>query len=285
MTEKENHFSWFERLKNLLMIEPRDKQQLLEVLQDARERDLLDRDALRMIQGVLRVQQMRVRDVMIPRGKMVVIEQNAKPIKALRNIITTAHSRFPVMTEKHDEVIGILLAKDILGYLHEKTNDQVAELNISKIMRPAIFIPESKRLDILLKEFRLNRNHMAIVVDEYGAVSGLITIEDVLEQIVGSIEDETDISEQKPDIKQITLNEYTVKALTPIKKFNEYFDIALQDMDCDTIGGYVMKICGHLPKRGESIEIQGLKLTVIMSNKRQVQLFRLIKSGNEESSK
>jgi len=268
------HRSWLERLSHALLREPRDRAQLIELLHDAKERELLDQDALAMIEGVLRVSEMKVRDVMIPRAQMVVVDHDATPQSALPLIIDSAHSRFPVIGESRDEITGILLAKDLLQYTlkEEQSTKQIKDL-----VRPALFIPESKRLDILLKEFRLNRNHMAIVVDEYGGVSGLITIEDVLEQIVGSIEDETDITEQEPNIKKINENEYIINALTAVEDFNHYFGTRINNEDFDTVGGYVMQQFGHLPKRGESVKIGALEMTVILASNRRVQLMRLTK--------
>lgn len=272
------HKSWLERLSHALLREPQDREQLKDLLRDAKERELLDQDALVMIEGVLKVSEMKVRDVMIPRAQMVIVEHDATPQQALPIIKESAHSRFPVIGESKDAVIGILLAKDLLQYTVE---EQQAKIQIKDLVRPAIFIPESKRLDVLLKEFRLNRNHMAIVVDEYGGVAGLITIEDVLEQIVGDIEDEYDSSDEESNIKQLNQNDYTVKALTHIHEFNEYFNTKLSDEDFDTIGGYVMQQFGHMPKRGESIMINSLQVTVILASKRRVQLLRLTKVPHE----
>ncbi|ATN86088.1 magnesium/cobalt efflux protein [Coxiella burnetii str. Schperling] len=272
------HRSWLERLSHALLWEPKDREQLIELLHDAKERNLLDQDALAMIEGVLRVSEKKVRDVMIPRAQMVVVDHDATPQSTLPIIIESAHSRFPIISESRDEVIGILLAKDLLQYT---VGEKQAKAQIKDLARPAIFIPESKRLDVLLNEFRLKRYHMAIVVDEYGSVSGLITIEDVLEQIVGSIQDETDIVEEKP-ITKLNPKEFTVKALTPIDVFNNYFGTKINDEDFDTIGGYVMQQIGHLPKRGESIVIDSMKITVMLATKRSIQLLRLTKKTENE---
>ncbi|WP_080744725.1 HlyC/CorC family transporter [Coxiella burnetii] len=272
------HRSWLERLSHALLWEPKDREQLIELLHDAKERNLLDQDALAMIEGVLRVSEKKVRDVMIPRAQMVVVDHDATPQSTLPIIIESAHSRFPIISESRDEVIGILLAKDLLQYT---VGEKQAKAQIKDLARPAIFIPESKRLDVLLNEFRLKRYHMAIVVDEYGSVSGLITIEDVLEQIVGSIQDETDIVEEKP-ITKLNPKEFTVNALTPIDVFNNYFGTKINDEDFDTIGGYVMQQIGHLPKRGESIVIDSMKITVMLATKRSIQLLRLTKKTENE---
>jgi len=273
------HQSWLERLTRALLREPRDREQLLKLLRDAKEHELLNQEALTMIEGVLRVSEMKVRDIMIPRAQMIIVEHDAAAQQALPIITDSAHSRFPVIGESRDDVIGILLAKDLL---QPSVAEKQEKVTIKDLVRPAVFIPESKRLDILLKEFRLNRNHMAIVVDEYGGVAGLVTIEDVLEQIVGDIEDEYDISDQEPDIKQINQNEYTIKALTPIEQFNEYFNTTISDADFDTIGGYVMQQFGHMPKRGESVMIGSFQITVVLASKRRLQLLRLTKILKEE---
>src|SRR3990167_5829228 len=212
--------SWLKRLGEALLREPQDRQQLFNLLYDAKKRELLDQDAFTMIEGVLRVSEMKVRDIMIPRAQMVVVAHDATIEQVLPIIIDSAHSRFPVIGESRDEIIGILLAKDLLQGMLEPTGTKT---QLKNLVRPALYVPESKRLDVLLKEFRSNRNHMAIIVDEYGSVAGLVTIEDVLEQIVGDIEDEHDVTNQEPDIKPIKPNEYNIKALTSIEEFNEYF--------------------------------------------------------------
>ncbi len=216
--------SWLERLGQVLTGEPRDREQLLELLRDAEQRSLLDADALAMIEGVLQVAEMQVRDIMVPRAQMVVVERDADPEALLPVVLDSAHSRFPVIGENRDEVVGILLAKDLLAYFSDEHRDS---FSVREVLRPAAFIPESKRLNVLLKEFRASRNHMAIVVDEYGGVAGLVTIEDVLEQIVGEIDDEHDI-EEDTWIMDHGDRKYTVKALTPIEDFNEYFRSDLQ---------------------------------------------------------
>ncbi|MBW5802393.1 CBS domain-containing protein [Coxiella endosymbiont of Ornithodoros amblus] len=272
------HRSWLERLSHALLWEPKDREQLIELLHDAKERNLLDQGALAMIEGVLRVSEKKVRGVMIPRAQMIVVDHDATPQSTLPIIIESAHSRFPIISENRDEVIGILLAKDLLQYMVE---EKQGKTQIKDLARPAIFIPESKRLDVLLNEFRLKRYHMAIVVDEYGSVSGLITIEDILEQIVGSIQDETDIVEEEP-ITKLNSKEFTVKALTPVDVFNNYFETKIDNEDFDTIGGYVMQQIGHLPKKGESIVIDSMKITVMLATKRSIQLLRLKKKPENE---
>lgn len=262
--------NWFERLSHLLLREPKDREQLVNLLRDAQNRHLLSSESLAMIEGVLQVSDMKVRDIMIPRAKMTVIDVNAKFKDILPVISETKHSRFPVIGENKDEVLGILLAKELLPFVehHEK-------INVQKIMRPAVFIPESKRLNILLREFRLNHNHMAIVVDEYGAVSGLVTIEDVLEQIVGEIEDESDIEDDETHIHQLSENRYTVKAWTPIDEFNTFFKTEYSDEEFDTIGGLVMHEFGHLPKRDEMVSIEPMKFKILHADNRRIRLLQV----------
>jgi magnesium and cobalt transporter len=269
--DQKNTRSWLERLSQALLREPQDREQLVNLLRDAEQRNLLDAQALSMIEGVLEISQIRIRDIMIPRAQMVVIEQDSTLEEFLPNVIESGHSRFPVINENRDEISGILLAKDLLRFssLIAKT-----QFNILDVLRPALFVPESKRLDKLLQDFRRTHNHMAIVVDEYGGVAGLVTIEDVLEQIVGDIEDEYDIDEET-FIKQLSPTQYTIKALTPIEDFNEYFKSNLSDAEFDTIGGLVMGEFGHLPKRSETITIDGFRFKVLNADSRRIHLLRL----------
>lgn len=264
MDETHSKPSWLERLGALLMREPEDRDQLIELLHSAYERNLLDADALAMIEGVLQVSESQVRDVMIPRAQMDVIDINDPPEKFLPFVISTAHSRFPVIDKDRDDVIGILLAKDMLRYYAGE------EVNVRAMLRPAVFIPESKRLNVLLKEFRSNRNHIAIVVDEYGGVAGLVTIEDVLEQIVGEIEDEFDFDEAEDNIIRDRHGRYRVKALTEIDDFNETLGTAFSDEDFDTVGGLVVSEFGRLPKRGESVVLEGLRFQVLRADSRRL---------------
>lgn len=266
------HRTWLERLTNFLIREPKDSEQLIEQLRLATQRQLLNNQALAMIEGVLRVSDTQARDIMVPRSQMVIIEQDATPREILPILIESAHSRFPVIGENKDEVVGILLAKDLLAY---NMHDPHLHFDIKKILRPAVFVPESKRLDILLQEFRINRNHMAIVVDEYGGVAGLITIEDILEQIVGDIEDEYDVSDENY-IKKHNETQYIVKALTPIEEFNDYFFADFSDEEFDTIGGLVMQAFGHLPKRGESVVIDNFRFKVLHADNRRIHLLKVI---------
>ncbi len=274
--------SWLERLRLAFSGEPQDREQLVELLRDAQKRNLLDIDALAMIEGVLQVSEMQVRDIMVPRSQMVVVERDVPPEEFLPVIIESAHSRFPVIGESRDEVIGILLAKDLLAYF---SAGRKGAFQVRDVLRPAVFIPESKRLNVLLKEFRASRNHMAIVVDEYGGVSGLVTIEDVLEQIVGEIEDEHDIEEENYIVKHSDIS-YTVKAIAPIEEFNKQFGTDFSDEEFDTIGGLVVHDFGRLPKRGEGMELGRLRLRVLRADNRRLHLLRVtlptVKEGETE---
>lgn len=262
--------SWLDKLSHVLLGEPQDREQLLALLKDAEQRNLLDSDALAMIERVLQVSELRVRDVMIPRAQAVVVERDASLKENLKVVVDSGHSRFPVIGDARDEVLGILLAKDLLPLVFEKH----AEFNVRDLLRPAVFIPESKRLNVLLKEFRTNRNHMAIVVDEYGGVAGLVTIEDVLEQIVGEIADEHDVDETVA-IKDYGNGTYALKALTTIEEFNEYFATDFSDEEFDTIGGLVMHGFGYLPKRGEQLTIGDFKFKILHADSRRIHLLEM----------
>ncbi|HYG13324.1 MAG TPA: transporter associated domain-containing protein [Methylophilaceae bacterium] len=255
---------WLDRLSALLLREPEDREQLVQLLHSAYENSLLDADALSMIEGVLQVSEMQVRDIMIPRSQMDVIDITDPPEKFIPHVIETAHSRFPVIDENKDDVIGILLAKDLLRYYAGE------DFDVRDMLRPAVFIPEAKRLNVLLKEFRSNRNHIAIVVDEYGGVAGMVTIEDVLEQIVGDIEDEYDFDETEDNIIRDINGRYRVKALTEIADFNEALGTDFSDEEFSTIGGLVVSKFGHLPKRGEQITFDNLSFTVLRADSRRL---------------
>lgn len=271
--------SWLKRISHALLREPRDRKQLIQLLHDAKNRELLNSEAFKMIEGVLTVSELRVRDIMIPRAQMVVIPEDASPEEVIPQIIESRHSRFPVIVENRDKVIGILLAKDLLPY-QLKTNTKI--VTIKDIARPATFIPESKRLDVLLNDFRLNRMHMAIVVDEYGGVAGLITIEDVLEQIVGDIEDEYDINKNKTFIKQVDAQNFAVQALTPLEEFNDFFNTEIDDEDYDTVGGFLLQQFSHMPKPGESIKHANLQFNIIQANNRGINLIRVTQLPDEK---
>ena len=264
--------SLLERLSAMLMREPQDRKQLLELLRSAHERDLLDADALSMTEGVMQVSEMRVRDLMVPRAQMDVIDIAETPDKFIPFVIETAHSRFPVIDKNRDNVIGVLLAKDLLRYYAGEE-----EFSVREMLRPAVFVPESKPLNVLLRDFRANRNHMAIVVDEYGGIAGIITIEDVLEQIVGDIEDEYDFDETVDNIVGETGGQYRVKAQTEIADFNRAFGTAFSDQEFDTVGGLLIDSFGRLPKRGESTVLLGLRISVLRADSRRLHLLTVQK--------
>jgi magnesium and cobalt transporter len=267
-----------ERLSSLLLREPEDRDQLVELLHSAFERQILDADALSMIEGVLQVSEMQARDVMIPRSQMDMIDVAESPEAFIPFVIETAHSRFPVFEDNKDNVIGVLLAKDLLRFYAGEN------FNVREMLRPAVFIPESKRLNVLLKEFRANRNHIAIVVDEYGGVSGIVTIEDVLEQIVGEIEDEFDFDETEDNILLDKTGRYRVKAVTEIADFNEYFGTDFSDEEFDTVGGLVIKRFGRVPKRGESVVLDGYSFQVLRADSRKIHSLMVEKPKPAESA-
>ena len=257
--------SFFGRLGQLFQGEPKDRQELVDVIRDSEVNDLIDHDTRDMLEGVMEISEMRVRDIMIPRSQMVTVDRNDN-LDSLVALITDAqHSRYPVISEDKDHVEGILLAKDLLKYLGSNSSP----FNIEEVIRPAVVVPESKRVDRLLKEFREERYHMAIVVDEFGGVSGLVTIEDVLEEIVGDIEDEFDDDDQL-DIRKLSKHTYAVKALTTIEDFNQTFNTNFSDNEVDTIGGLVTTAFGHLPGRGEVVEIDRYNFKVTAADNRRV---------------
>lgn len=279
--EDHSHKSWLEKLSHAIS-RPKNRKELFVWLQDiAEEEDLIEGSALAMIRGVLEVYDMQVRDVMMPRSQMVVIAADAPLKDILPIVISSAHSRFPVIKENRDEIIGILLAKDLLKYAF----NQEKHFDIKNVIRPVVYIPESKRLNILLEEFQRNRNHMAIVLDEYGTVSGLLTIEDVLEEIVGEIEDEYDIGETEKNIYKIGPKQFTLKALTPIEAFNDFFGTHLDEETFDTIGGLVTQQFGHLPRRGESITIDDLTFKILQADKRKIRSLQLTLPTKLEKNK
>ena len=260
---------WLERLSALLIREPEDREQLITVLHSAFERNLLDSDALSMIEGVMQVSEMQARDIMVPRSQMDLIDISKKPEEFIPFMIEAAHSRFPAIEGNEDEIIGILLAKDLLRYYADPD-----EFDLRGMLRPAVFIPESKRLNVLLKDFRSNRNHMAIVVNEYGSVAGLVTIEDVLEQIVGEIEDEYDFDEEEDNIVAEAEYVYRIKAITGIECINQALNTYYDDADYYTIGGLVLNKFGRLPNRGESVVIDPFKFTVQRVDSRRIYLLK-----------
>ena len=262
--------SWLEKISHLLTGEPQDIDDLLELLREAKARSLLDTDALSMIEGVLQVSQMRVRDIMIPRIQMIVLPKDATLESILPLVIESGHSRYPVIDGDKSKVIGVLLTKDLLVKIFENKN-----LTVQEIMRSVSIVPESKRLNVLLKESRTNGNHMAVVVDEYGQAAGLVTIEDVLEQIVGDIEDEHDDHDDENFVFQRNENEFMLKALMPIDEFDAYFKTGLATDEYDTIGGFLVHELERMPQKGESLTVDNLKFEVIKADSRRVHLIKL----------
>ena len=267
--------SLMDRISQVLTGEPQDREQLVKQLREAQQRGLFDADAQSMIEGVLQVADMQARDIMIPRSQMIVVSRDAEPEALLPEVVESGHSRFPVIGESRDEIIGVMLAKDLLRYFSEKDS---GTFSMRDILRPAVFVPESKRLNVLLKEFRSSRNHLAIVADEYGGVAGIVTIEDVLEQIVGEIEDEHDIDEDT-DIRQYSDVSFSIKALTQIEEFNAYFKTGFSTDEFDTIGGLVTDKLGRVPKRGETLLLDNMTFKVLNADNRRIHLLRLTLSS------
>lgn len=268
--------SWIERIGQIMGGEPQDRQDLLGILREAQEKHLVDKYALKMLEGVLQVSEQRARDVMVPRKKMIVLKKDASIEDVYTTVIEYGHSRFPIISEDKSEVVGILLAKDLLAHALDRKNFKVEEL-----MRPAVVVPESKRLNVLLKEFRANRNHMAIVVDEYGSVAGVVTIEDVLEQIVGEIEDEHDYEDEEYITKRSD-KEYIVKALTPLEDFNAYFSTDFDTEEFDTVGGFIVGRLEHMPRKGEKVEQGKFRFEVLRADGRRVHLLKIKIKGKKK---
>ncbi len=264
--------NWLERLLHTFSSsEPRSREELLEIIKEAANNKLVDQEALNIIEGALDVAELQVREIMVPRTQMVVIKFEEKPSEFLPKIIASGHSRFPVIGDSLDDVRGVLLTKDLLPLILENPND----FSLASILRPANIIPESKRLNVLLKEFREKRYHMALVIDEFGSISGLVTIEDILEEIVGEIEDETDEDDTEDFIRKVSERDYVLKALTTIEDFNERFNTRFSDDEFDTIGGLLTHAFGHMPTRNESIELEAYHFRVLYSDSRQIHLIRL----------
>jgi magnesium and cobalt transporter len=264
--------SWIRKLGRALSGEAEDRDDLVQLMRQALERGLIDTDALQMLEGVLGVADLQVRDIMIPRAQMVSVRRDDPPQKLLPVIVESGHSRFPVVDDDRDDVVGILLAKDVLRLYATGRED---EFDIRECMRPALVVPESKRVNVLLKEFRRNRNHMAIVVDEYGGVAGLVTIEDAIEQIIGDIDDEFDVDDDQ-NIRKEGDRQFVVRGGTPIAEFNEYFATELPDAEFDTVAGLVMKQLGHMPRRGETVLIGDLEVRVLRADRRRVDALKVI---------
>ncbi|NRQ44507.1 CBS domain-containing protein [Rheinheimera sp. YQF-2] len=275
--------SWLDRIAGIFSAEPQDISELQDIISEAEVRSLIDADTKSMLQGVLEVSSMRARDIMVPRSQMATIDIDDTVADMLPILMENNHSRYPVVNEDKDHIEGILLVKDLLQYA---LDPNVSDWHLRDLLRPAVIIPESKRVDALLKEFRQKRYHMAIVVDEYGGVSGLVTIEDILEQIVGEIEDEHD-DEEENDIKKMASRVFQVSALTPLDEFNESFNTSFDEEDADTIGGIVLHAFGHMPAKGESIELQGLTFKVSKANSRrlvQLQVIRAKETADTEEN-
>jgi magnesium and cobalt transporter len=267
--------NWFEKLTQIFQDTPQDRTELVEVLKTAEENTLINPELLSMMVGVMHISELQARDIMIPRPEMTVIDESMDFATMLPTIVDSRHSRFPVIGDNRDDIEGIILAKDLLHFICQREAEPDSKFTLKDYLRPAVIIPESKRLDVLLKEFRANRNHMAIVVDEYGGVAGLITIEDVLEQIVGEIEDEFDIDEDDDNIHQISEKIFNVKSRTPIEEFNLCFETQMSNDEYDTIGGILMQAFGHMPARGESIKIDDLKFDIVSADTRRIKLIRI----------
>lgn len=284
-TNGQDKRSWLDRLAFFISDRPSTKEELLERIRQAEEDQILDREVLDTIEGALQMSHMQVRDIMVPRPQMAVVKADQTTQEFMQTITETSHSRFPVIGESPDEVLGILLAKDLLPLAFAK---QMDDFNLNAMLRKPIFVPESKRLSILLNEFRTNRYHMAIVLDEYGGVAGLVTIEDVLEQIVGEIEDETDAEEDDGNIRPFTGNGFLVKALTSIEGFNEHFGTYYDATEFDTIGGIVTQQFGHLPAKDESIQVGELNFHILAADNRRIKLMQVNPisiDANEPTSK
>ena len=259
--------SWLDKLKLSISGEPKSKEELVEVISEAERSEMIDPQTREMIEGVIGVNEMRVRDIMIPRAQMTTIDVEQDVEAFLPVMLESAHSRVPVISEDKDHIEGILLAKDLLSYAFNAER----EFNLRDVLRPAVIVPESKRVDVLLKEFRQQRYHMAIVVDEYGGVSGLVTIEDILEIIVGEIEDEFDTEESgTDDIRPLNKSTYSVKALTPVDEFNSFFETSFSEEEADTIGGIVLKAFGHMPETNDEVTIGDIQFKVTNSDKRRL---------------
>lgn len=282
MRSNSSHSSWLVRLAKALA-RPKNQRELMLLLKEASQKKLLDPAAFKMIEGVLKVYKRQVRDIMIPSTQMVVIEEKSSLENILPILISSGHSRFPIIGESKDEIIGMLLAKDLLQYMVGKEQ----AFDIHHLIRPITFIPESKRLNLLLEEFRLKHNHLAIVVDEYGSISGMLTIEDVLEEIVGEIEDEYDVTEEQNNILSLGENAYRVKALTTIAEFNVFFHANFSDEHFDTIGGLVISHFGHMPKRDESVLISQFTFKILSTDKRKIRILKVIppKANDREERK
>ena len=270
--------SWFDKIANLFQDTPQDRGELVDILKEAEKESLINPELLSMMEGVIQISELQARDIMIARPQMVVINDEMTVEQILQTVIESGHSRFPVIGDNRDDIEGIILAKDLLHFTAQSILGEVQKFALKDFLRPAVIIPESKRLDTLLKEFRTNRNHMAIVVDEYGSIVGFVTIEDVLEQIVGEIEDEYDIDGEEETIQAMSDTEFVVKGQTEVEEFNEYFSVSINEQDLDTIGGILMRAFGCVPEKDQSIDIEGFRFVIINSDARKIKLVRVFKS-------
>jgi magnesium and cobalt transporter len=271
--------SWIEKIAYAFSSEPKTREDLFELLAVAKQNEVIDDDAISIVEGAMHISDMQAREIMVPRPQMVVLKADQPLSELLPMIIDTGHSRYPVIGDTLDNVLGILLSKDLLPLLW--TFETSADIDIRDILRPATLVPESKRLNVLLRDFREKRNHMAVVIDEYGGAAGLITIEDILEQIVGEIEDEYDEDDDLP-IRKIAENDFVVQALTPIDDFNDHFNARFSDDEFDTIGGLLLKAFGHLPSRNEVTRLENYEFKVVNADSRQIHLLRMSKLEEEE---
>lgn len=263
---------WYRRMMKLITPGPNDRQHITDHLHEAESKHIIDMGTVAMMEGALLVSEMKVADIMVARSQMVFVEENASPAEILPEVVGSGHSRFPVLDDKHEKVLGILLAKDLLALAIDPDH----RFNIQDIIRPAVFVPDSKRLNILLREFRSSRNHLAIVLDEYGEIDGIVSIEDVIEQIVGEIDDEHDIEDEE-FIRKHRGNRFTVKAHTPIEEFDEFFGSSFDDGSYDTIGGVITNKFAHVPSRGEVIEFSSYEFKILRADKRRIHVIRVIK--------
>ncbi len=269
-TPSPSNKSWLEKISQAFSAEAKSDTDVLEFLREAEKNNIIDSDSMSIMEGAMQVTDMQVREIMIPRSQMVMVKASQDPSEYMKDIIESAHSRFPVQGDAPDDILGILLAKDLLNLMLQ---DKLKKDALTDVLRPATFVPESKRLNKLLKEFKTTRNHMAIVIDEYGGVAGLVTIEDVLEQIVGEIEDEHDFDDEVM-IKKRSDAEYIIKAITPIDEFNEYFGTSMDEDEFDTIGGLILKEFGRVPKRNEQVKFNGFKFTILNADNRSIRLIQ-----------
>ena len=270
--------SWFDKIANLFQDTPQDRGELVDILKEAEKESLINPELLSMMEGVIQISELQARDIMIARPQMVVVNDEMTVKQILQTVVDSGHSRFPVIGDNRDDIEGIILAKDLLHFTAQSILGEIQKFDLKDFLRPAVIVPESKRLDTLLKEFRTNRNHMAIVVDEYGSVVGFVTIEDVLEQIVGEIEDEYDIDGEEETIQAMSETEFVVKGQTEVEEFNQYFSANINDQDLDTIGGILMQAFGCVPDKDQSIDIDGFRFVIINSDARRIKLVRVFKS-------